>query len=158
MHFFGIKHSREISLMNVDMQENVKRLQVQSPAEMNLILEKLEDWMRVLGYGHKDLFAMKLVLHEAMVNAFKHGNRYDPRKTVRIGLLVTPTEVLVSVEDQGPGYDPQTVPDPLGDDVRDRPSGRGLFLMRVYSSWMQLEPPGNRVTLCRHRSDREAQA
>jgi serine/threonine-protein kinase RsbW len=155
MHWFRTKYVLEHPPMNLNAAENAKRLLVHSPAEMSLVLEKLEDWMRVLGYPNRDLFAVKLAVHEAMVNAFRHGNRCDSAKSVRVTLLVTAAEVVVGVEDEGRGFDLESVPDPLQKEYRDRPSGRGLFLMRAYSTWMRFEPPGNRVTLCRRRSQGE---
>jgi anti-sigma regulatory factor (Ser/Thr protein kinase) len=99
-------------------------------AEVRPLSEKVENWMRVLGYPGKDIFAARLALGEAVINAFRHGNQGDPGKVVRVAYLVTPDEAIVEVEDEG----------------------RGLFLMRVYMSGVTFNRQGNRVTLCRRRS------
>jgi len=142
--------------MDLNLAEKGQRVLLRVPSEMATTLNKLEDWMRILGYPRKDIFAVNLAAHEAMINAFRHGNRWDPRKCVRVSFLVTPAEVLVGVEDQGKGFDPAEVPDPLSDEILDRPGGRGLFLMRAYATWVTFEPPGNRVTLCKRRSEQTA--
>jgi serine/threonine-protein kinase RsbW len=66
--------------------------------------------------------------------------------------LLSATEVLLEVEDQGHGFDPTQVPDPLVEPYLDRPSGRGLFLIRTYMTWVSFNQEGNRVTFCRQRS------
>jgi serine/threonine-protein kinase RsbW len=138
---------------DLELEKNLQRVHVRRPPEMEEVFEKLENWMRIHGYPHRDLFAVVLALQEAAANAFRHGNRSDPGKHVRISFLVKPDEVLVSVEDQGRGFDPELVPDPVANEALDRPGGRGLFLMRAYTTWLSFDPPGNRVTFCRLRSD-----
>jgi serine/threonine-protein kinase RsbW len=121
-------------------------------AEVRPLSEKVENWMRVLGYPGKDIFAARLALGEAVINAFRHGNQGDPGKVVRVAYLVTPDEAIVEVEDEGPGFDPSEVPDPRMPETCQRVTGRGLFLMRVYMSGVTFNRQGNRVTLCRRRS------
>jgi serine/threonine-protein kinase RsbW len=144
-------HFRERAL-DLALEQDAQRIQVHSPAELNPFFEKLEDWMRVLGYPRKDIFAVTLALHEAATNAFRHGNRGDPNKSIHLCYLVTAAEVLLEVEDQGPGFVPDQVPDPLSGEIRDRPVGRGLFLMQAYMTWVSFNREGNRVTLSRQRS------
>jgi serine/threonine-protein kinase RsbW len=60
--------------------------------------------------------------------------------------------VLAEVQDQGAGFDPRQVPDPLAPENRDRPRGRGLLLMRSYLSWVRFNRRGNGVRLCRRGS------
>jgi len=139
---------------NVDLglEANLQRALVHSLAEVKGVAQRLENWMRVHGYPWKDIFAVLLALHEAVSNAVRHGNRRDPAKYVRISFLVSPTEVLVGVEDEGKGFDLELVARTLKDECGDRPCGRGLLLMRAYSTWVSFDPPGNRVTICRRRS------
>jgi serine/threonine-protein kinase RsbW len=66
--------------------------------------------------------------------------------------------MLVEVEDEGPGFDPGQVPDPTAPENWDKPSGRGLLLMRHFTTWMRYHGRGNRVTLCKHRTARPAGA
>jgi anti-sigma regulatory factor (Ser/Thr protein kinase) len=119
---------------------------------MGTVHDRVENWMRLFGYPTRDLFAAKLALHEAVRNAFQHGNRFDPARSVRVSFLVTADEVLLGVEDQGAGFDPQSVLAVSRDGAGASSVGRGLFLMRAYTTWMTIEPPGNRVILCRLRS------
>jgi anti-sigma regulatory factor (Ser/Thr protein kinase) len=103
----------------VDLAQEPHTLQVRvhSPAELRLFSDALEAWMRTVGYSHKDIFAVRLTLHEAVINAFWHGNRSDPSKSIFVRYLLSPTEVLLEVEDQGHGFDPNQVPDPLREPI-----------------------------------------
>jgi serine/threonine-protein kinase RsbW len=135
------------------LEKLARRALLTSPSEMELVFEKLESWMRFMGYPRKDLFAVTLALHEAATNAFQHGNRGDSSKYVLITYMVAETEVLVEVKDEGCGFDPDQVPNPLAEECLDRPGGRGLFMMRAYMSWVTFNQQGNRVTMGRWRSD-----
>ena len=56
------------------------------------------------------------------------------------------------MQDEGRGFDPEQVPDPLAREILDRPGGRGLFLMWAYMTWVGFNRTGNRVTLVKQRS------
>lgn len=64
------------------------------------------------GYGRTSRFAVRLAMAEALANALEHGNRNDPDKTVRLENRIARTWVVIEIEDQGVGFDPQAVPDP----------------------------------------------
>jgi serine/threonine-protein kinase RsbW len=140
-------------MVDLALEEQAHCLQVHTPAELRPFLDQLENRMRVHGYSCNDLFAVKLAVQEAAINAFRHGNRSDPARSITLRSLVTAAEVLLEVEDQGRGFDPDAVPNPLVQENLDRPGGRGLFLMRVYMTWVSFNRAGNRVTLARRRSD-----
>jgi serine/threonine-protein kinase RsbW len=62
---------------------------------------------------------------------------------------VGPEEVLGEVEDEGPGFDPERVPDATAPENLEKSSGRGLLLMRRFTTWLRYHGRGNRVTLCK---------
>jgi serine/threonine-protein kinase RsbW len=103
-------------------------------------------------YHDKDIFATRILLEEAILNAFRHGNCGDPAKGVHIRYCVDPDRVLVQVEDEGCGFDPDQVPDPTSPENIDRSSGRGLLLMKHYATWLDYNERGNCVTLCKRSS------
>jgi serine/threonine-protein kinase RsbW len=106
--------------------------------------------MPAWGYSERDVFAVRLALEEAVVNGLKHGNAGDPAKEVRVRYRVTAEEVVAEVVDEGPGFDPDQVPDPRALENLERPGGRGLLLMRHYVTEVRYNDRGNAVTL-RHR-------
>jgi serine/threonine-protein kinase RsbW len=120
--------------------------------EVDAVIEAILGEMAGAGYPRKDLFAVRLALEEALVNAVKHGNRGNPEKEVHVRYGVTEGHVVVEVEDEGSGFDPLAVPDPLADENLDRPCGRGLLLIRTYMTWVRYSPRGNCVTMGKGRS------
>jgi serine/threonine-protein kinase RsbW len=121
-------------------------------SDIEPLLAALVEEMTAAGYTDKEQFAVRLALDEALVNGIKHGNREDPAKWVSFRYRVTPETVLAEVEDQGPGFDPDHVPDPLAPENLERASGRGLLLMRAYMTWVRHNECGNCVTLCKYRT------
>ena len=120
-------------------------------AEVVPFLDRVEAAMTDLGNSPRTCWELRLVLEEAIVNALKHGNGGDPSKQVHIYYYVGPGAVLADIEDEGPGFDPWSIPDPTLPENLDRPSGRGLFLMRSYTTWVSYYGRGNIVTLCKLR-------
>ena len=77
------------------------------------------------GYSKEDTFAIKLAFEEAITNAVKHGNRNDRSKRVHISYFVDERRVVIGIADEGPGFQPDCVPDPTADENLERPCGRG---------------------------------
>jgi serine/threonine-protein kinase RsbW len=131
---------------------NLRHAWVRSVEEVAAVLDRLATEMRARGYPKRDAFAVRLALEEAVVNAIKHGHRGLPGELVQVSYLVAEEWLLMEVEDQGPGFNPSLVPDPLDDENLAEPSGRGLLIMRYYMSWVRFFGRGNIVTMCRRRS------
>ena len=70
---------------------------------------------------------------EATNNAIIHGNNSDPKKIVKIEMLMEQKELMVHIEDQGHGFDYATVPDPTAPENLEKINGRGIFLMERLS-------------------------
>lgn len=84
---------------------------------------------------------------EAFINGMKHGNGYNPQKTVLMQVKNQPNGVEISVQDEGKGFDPAALPDPLADHLRMATGGRGVFLMRHWANEVRFEDAGRRVIL-----------
>lgn len=109
-----------------------------------------EALMRALerhGYGRSSSFAIRLAFEEAIANAFCHGHRHKPAEPVRVEWEVHERQVRLVVEDRGPGFDPDEVPDPTSDENLDKPCGRGLMLIRAYMTRVEHSERGNRVEM-----------
>jgi serine/threonine-protein kinase RsbW len=92
-----------------------------------------------------DLFAVRIIFHEAMMNAVIHGNGQDPGLTVFINARLTDEGLSLAIRDQGPGFDWRNM---HGDIDTAVDSGRGLPLMDIYASHVEYNATGNQVTLC----------
>lgn len=103
------------------------------------------------GFSGSEQFAIKLALEEALANAIKHGNQCDPAKRVVVECRINSNQAAISVEDEGPGFDPGDVPDPTLDENLEKPFGRGVMLMRAYMNEVLFNETGNCVTLIKVR-------
>ena len=104
-------------------------------------------------FSEPEVFAIRLAVEEALVNAIKHGNGSDPSKKVRIEYEIDPDHVRIRIEDEGPGFDPEEVPDPTDPEYLERPCGRGLMLMRHYMSHVEFSQRGNCVEMLKKKGD-----
>jgi len=107
--------------------------------------------LRDLGYDDDHLFAVRLALEEALVNAMKHGNAFDPRRTVHVRYRASPERVEICVADEGTGFNPDAVPDPTAEENIERPCGRGIMLMRCYMDEVTFSAKGNEVSMVKYR-------
>src|SRR5262245_10813756 len=99
------------------------------------------------GYSEEDVFAIKLALEEAMTNAVRHGNRFDASKNVRVRYAVSKRRILIMVQDEGPGFRIDDVPDPTQPENLERPNGRGIMLIRAYMTRVEFVGAGNEVCM-----------
>ncbi len=99
------------------------------------------------GYDEGAKFAMRLALEEAVVNGFRHGNRSDPNKVVFFRADIDGARAWFEIEDQGPGFDPRTIPDPTEDENLEIPSGRGVMLIKAYMTEVEYVKPGNKLRM-----------
>jgi serine/threonine-protein kinase RsbW len=106
------------------------------------------------GYTKASLFAVRLAVHEALMNGFKHGHKGLPASLpVTLTYKVKDRTIECTIEDQGPGFTPQDVPDPTLEENIERGSGRGLLLIRAYMSHVEHNAKGNRVTMVYEKPD-----
>ena len=84
-----------------------------------------------------------VAVRESVINAVKHGNAEDHTKRVTVELRLEPrtepSRLVVRVLDQGPGFDPDAVADPLAPENLLRSSGRGIFFMRSFMDDITLQ-------------------
>jgi len=121
-------------------------------AEARKLQEDIERSLEAQRFDERDLFCIKIALEEALVNAIKHGNQMDRGKQVHVAYRIDGQRFEIDIRDEGPGFDPGDVPDPMAPENLERPCGRGLLLMRHYMTEVVHHPPGNRVTLRRQRN------
>ena len=115
--------------------------------EIDAVQKRLREALEEGGYPDAARFAVRLALEEALSNAFRHGHKDRPDDPVTVEWEVSDALIRVAVEDQGPGFDPNAVPDPTLEENLESPSGRGLLLMRAYMGDVRFEGQGNRVVM-----------
>ena len=86
---------------------------------------------------------VSVAIRESVVNAIKHGNHGDGDKRVAVEFLLHPGALEVTVQDEGTGFDPETVPSPLAEENLLKADGRGIFFMRSFMDEVRYDfPPG----------------
>jgi serine/threonine-protein kinase RsbW len=113
---------------------------------------EIEEALQAAPFGESDIFAIRMALEEALVNAIKHGNQMDPEKNVTVTYLVHSERFDVRITDQGPGFDPEDVPDPTDPDNLERPCGRGLLLIRYYMNEVEFHDNGSTISMSKLRN------
>jgi serine/threonine-protein kinase RsbW len=116
------------------------------------ICGRLLDEVRAKNFDSDQIFAIHLALEEALINAFKHGNKYDPTKNVDIDYVVTDEKFDISVADEGSGFSPDRLPDPRSEENLYKPCGRGVLLMRSYMDVVEFNEDGNRVHMVKFKN------
>ena len=130
------------------------RLQIPSLFDMVDIVQVLSDRMSHMAAFDEDaVHWVGVAVRESVINAIKHGNREDPGKLVTVEFAFTPidepSQLVVRVTDQGEGFDPQEVADPLAPENILKSSGRGIFFMRSFMDDVQLSrTPGGGMEVC----------
>ena len=101
------------------------------------------------GFDEDEVGRISMAVREATVNAVLHGNHYDINKRVTLPFESTGDELIITVQDQGPGLDPNAVADPLAPENLLKQSGRGIFLIRAFMDDVQFRKldPGTEIKL-----------
>jgi serine/threonine-protein kinase RsbW len=120
---------------------------------IELVQIVLKDTLTGLGVEEDARHWIDVAVREAVANAIKHGNEQNPDKQVHVDLLLEGDELIIRIEDEGAGFDPSSVQDPLDPANLVRPNGRGIFFMRSFMDDIQysLRPEGGTVVTMRKR-------
>ena len=115
-------------------QPDVVRLEFCSAFDMLDFVQVVSDHVgRMAGLDEDSLHWVSVAVRESVVNAIKHGNKNDESKRVVVEFtpmpLHDPEELVIRVEDEGEGFDPEEVADPLAPENILKSSGRGIFLI-----------------------------
>jgi serine/threonine-protein kinase RsbW len=125
------------------------------PSEVACIEEAVELVTRHCLAGHdttkKTRFRLQVVLSEALSNAIVRGNREDREKWVDVRAELREDAIRVQVTDEGPGFDPSTVPEPIRPEQLDEANGRGLYLIRKLVDAVEFNERGNSICMILRR-------
>jgi len=148
------------------------------PTLFRPLVRYIQSQLDHFGFGEEqERTRVALALEEAINNAHEHGNleldsqlREDDfegfigqlharavaspyrERRIRLESVITGEEVQLTVEDEGAGFDPATLPDPRDPENLERATGRGILLMRTFMDEVSFKPPGNRVEMRRRAS------
>ena len=123
--------------------DQMVRLEFTSTVEMLDFVQVVSDHVgRTFGLDDDALHWVGVAIRESVINAIKHGNCYDSSKHVFVEFQQAPNGaspgLMISVRDQGKGFDPETLANPLDVENLLKPSGRGIFLIRNFMDEVSL--------------------
>ncbi len=109
------------------------------------------------GLDEDQRFHVAMAVREAAINAVLHGNEYDPALQIEVSFEITGKDLIIKIADQGRGFDPEKIPDPLAEENKLRGTGRGIFLIRSLMDEVHFRQlhPGTELTLVKHLAPTE---
>lgn len=131
----------ELQTQKIVLGSNLKNI-----SEIERLLSNIQEQYSIRDENFADIW---VVLHEAVSNAIKHGNRFDPFKKVRLSVETKYDRYLCfKVEDQGDGFDPASIPDPTSPERIEEPNGRGVFLIKRLADKVNYSNKGTVLEMC----------
>jgi serine/threonine-protein kinase RsbW len=123
--------------------DHLVRLEFTSAFEMLDFVQVVSDYLaREVGLDEDSLHWVSVAIRESVINAIKHGNRNDTAKRVFVEFETATkadvAELAIRIRDQGDGFDPEQVANPLDPENLLKSSGRGIFLIRSFMDDVQL--------------------
>ena len=139
--------------MLINMEQNVQAgnlytLQLPSKEESITLLEELiENIADTYNVGEDTFANMMTCLNEALINAIKHGNKFDATKKVIVNADVDHKRLIWTVTDEGEGFDYVHLPDPTSPENLESLTGRGVFIIKHLADQCIFNTKGNEVEL-----------
>jgi serine/threonine-protein kinase RsbW len=121
------------------------------PAVGRRLLDALLQQLELHAWSRRDVFGIHLAVEEALVNAMLHGNAMSTDKHVHFACWLSSRKLCVEIIDEGPGFNPDDLPDPTDPAHLGCPGGRGVMLMRAFMSRVEFQDRGNHVVLEKDR-------
>ena len=134
--------------MSTIQSAKMESIDFASKGENITIIERLVDELCEKHNIQEEHYGNILIaLTEAVNNAIYHGNKQDPDKKVHIRYEADSDAFKFIIEDEGPGFDFENVPDPTSPENIEKPNGRGVFLMRHLSDEISFDDDGRVVEM-----------
>ena len=102
------------------------------------------------GFAEEDQHKIEMAVHESVINAVAHGNKHDAKKKVWVRFEIHKDRLEIRIRDEGVGFDPSHIADPLSQENLLKVSGRGIFLIRAFMDEFRVESAkgsGTEVTM-----------
>jgi serine/threonine-protein kinase RsbW len=127
---------------------NQVKIQIPSLIENIRVIESFIDNSKEEFEFEDDVYGNIMVaVTESVNNAIRHGNKFDKEKLVYLTLQIENNQLLFEVEDEGPGFDFDNLPDPTAPENLENPGGRGIFLMHNLCDEVNFLDNGKKVQL-----------
>lgn len=110
----------------------------------------LIDDLKAMEVEEDIIFDVYVGFEEALRNAMVHGNKSDPDKEVTVETAIEGNKVTIIVEDEGEGFDPESLPDPTLEENLLKESGRGVYLIKHLMDEVSYQNGGRRVVMVKY--------
>lgn len=140
--------------MSTNMSDQVleiERVLESDPKQCAELVRELLEMLEMEKWTQDEMFAIRMAVEEAVMNAIKHGNSADRAKKVQVFIRIEPKRFYAKVSDEGGGFCPDDVPDPTKEANLEKTSGRGVMLMKSFVDECRYNACGNSVELVKHR-------
>jgi len=137
----------ESSVVEVTLESDLKNVEVAEEITRRVA--------GTAGFDEDEQQRIEMAVHESMINAIWHGNKNDRSKSVWLQFKIHRDRLEIRIRDQGNGFDPNHVPDPLENQNLLNVSGRGIFLIRTFMDEFRVEHvngTGTEVTMVKRLS------
>jgi serine/threonine-protein kinase RsbW len=137
----------ETSVVEVTLESDLKNVEVAEEITRRVA--------GTAGFDEDEQQRIEMAVHESMINAIWHGNKNDSSKSVWLQFKILRDRLEIRIRDQGKGFDPHNVPDPLDNENLLNVSGRGIFLIRSFMDEFKVENlngTGTEVTMVKRLS------
>src|SRR5579862_7130543 len=137
----------ETSVVEVTLESDLKNVEVAEEITRRVA--------STAGFDEDEQTRIEMAVHESMINAIWHGNKNDSSKSVWLQLTIHRDRLEIHIRDQGLGFDPKHIPDPLESENLLNVSGRGIFLIRAFMDEFKVESVkgvGTEVTMVKRLS------
>ena len=141
------------------MKDRHEKITFEVPSTITLmhdILDYLMKRVEKLGVVDAEQSNLFVALDEAFVNAVKHGNKFDTDKLVKISVEISPKKASFTIEDEGEGFDVESIPDPTNPENLFKTSGRGVMFIYNIMDEVSYNSRGNRLTMVK-KSEKPAE-
>lgn len=129
------------------MNFNKELMLASSYAELERVEGLLNQLQQALGFDDDFYARLMLSVSEAATNAIVHGNKLDLSKKVKIQARANTTILTFTITDEGNGFDPEDIANPVDEENLLNTSGRGVFLMREYTDEIEFQDDGRKLIL-----------
>jgi serine/threonine-protein kinase RsbW len=127
-----------------------------NPTEAAAAAHEVRVRLEALGWSDDEIGKFEEVMDEAIANAILHGNKKDSGKKVSVALRFDKDSdgtdmVEATITDEGGGFDPKEVADPTQGEGLTKESGRGIYLMKMYTDYLEFVPGEGKVIMRKRR-------
>jgi serine/threonine-protein kinase RsbW len=126
------------NVVEVTLESDLKNVEVAEEITRRVALSA--------GFDEDEQQRIEMAVHESMINAIWHGNKNDSSKSVWLQFKVDRDRLEIRIRDQGTGFDPKHIPNPLDQENLLKVSGRGIFLIRSFMDEFRVEHIGGAGT------------